>query len=119
MFFLLCCVPCFLFAQKAESKNEKVYYFIDTDCEKCSANGHKSSNIWIVTASTYSAALDDHDALLTKFRGVIAAQYGADSVLIQHAVFRFQDSEEAIKKAYTSKEAKMVARGYIPLKIEF
>ena len=120
IFFLLGCIPCLLFAQNGTgSKSEKIYYFIDTDCENCSANGHKSVSIWIVTAATYSAVLGDHEALLTKFRNAIATKYGADSALVRHAVFRYQDSMEGIKKAYIAKEAKMVGRGYLPIKIEF
>jgi hypothetical protein len=118
--FLFCISPC-LFAQKdtAETNNEKVYYFIDADCENCSVTNHINSKIWVVTNGTYTANVDDHEMLLKKFKNALADKYKADSALIGRAVFRFQNTEKEISESYVVKEAKMTERGYALLKIEF
>ena len=119
--FSFFCTPYFVCAQKDSSdlKKDKIFYFIDADCDNCSVAGNKDSKIWVVTNSTYSGNMDDHEALLKKFKNILVDKYKADSVLVKRVVFRFQDSEEQLEESYAAKETKMKGKGYTLIKIEF
>ena len=116
-----CLVPHFLVAQKdsVDLREHKIFYFIDADCENCSVSDYKDSKIWIATNPIQSADMNDHEALLKKFRDILIDKYKADSALVSHAVFRYQDSEKQASESYELKESKMKGRGYVVIKIEF
>ncbi|HYK47269.1 MAG TPA: hypothetical protein VEV83_18965 [Parafilimonas sp.] len=113
--------PIFVFGQqdKVDSSADKIYYFIDADCDHCSIADHKNTKIWIATNRTYTGSLDERAIVLKKFQDAVGLEFKSDSALIQRAVFRFQDSEEKIKETYAAKYAKMKARGYVVIKTEF
>jgi hypothetical protein len=122
-FYLITPFCFFIFLNKFSThqtvKTKQVYYFVDTDCENCSVKNYSNSKIWIVTKGISESEWANHEQLIKKFQEEISQQAEADSLLMTRSVFRFQDSEDRIRKYYSDKENKMIRNGYRIIKIDF
>jgi hypothetical protein len=96
-----------------------VYYFIDADCEKCQVQGQNNSRIWVTTEKILVGKWEDRQILIEEFKDKLSKKLNAAPILLEHIVFRFQDTEEETRKSFSAKENKMKAKGYAIIKIDF